>query len=318
MTNKAFHSFEHFEAAWKKEKVPMPDLYSFKQQITNGANGNQPTRFRAWLRPVPVAIAIMCISVLLFAGPQASALFSKFILHGHNGEAVLELGETSFERTEIDNKLLALYKPYQKDMDAIQKGLMPGGSALFLLTEAYQLDRHYYSLQNEHIYTDIHALVQAVDVSFRTPTVVPSGYRFSEGKVTYESEAVDPSIMEQWVREAANAELAYIVKPWPLTSKASAVDYEYSKLEYPVYSSLNVRMTEATGYTTASNFHYADTEIVFLEGGVEAVYQRAPFPSLTFVLSHDGNHFQYEVTGSNFTTEEDLFDFAKSLVPEAN
>lgn len=325
MKNKAFRTYDQFEAAWKAENIPTPNIqYSYVRALREGRSKKTIT---AWLRPLPIAIALLGIGVLLLAGTQVSALVSKYILHDRDGEAVLVFEETSLERTKIDEQIRAIYRKYRFIEADFERGLKPGETAIFLVPEAYQLDGSYTVLHNRNeTFTDMQTLTQAADISFGTPAYIPPGYQFEEGAIDYQIEGVNRGDLNQLAQEAIDADLPYIMKPWSVTFKTGMIIYNYLKKEYTnndnlIYSNLSVAITEATGYTSVSSLQHEDIEIVDLGEGTEAIYEPS-MQVLTFVLSHGGNKLQYRVASDTLDgyemPKEELFKFAQSLVPASD
>ncbi|OBR68898.1 hypothetical protein A7K91_25790 [Paenibacillus oryzae] len=310
--NKVFRTFDQFERAWKAENIPTPELQHSYAQILRTAGGKKTNL--SWLRPLPIAVAILGIGVLLLAGTQVSALVSKYILYDRDGEAVLVYDETSVEQSKIDEQIRAIYMPFFDTMEQIKRGLGAEETAIFLVPEAYKLNGSYYTLQQDNNFTDINTLSQAADTDFSLPAYIPSGYQFTEGTISYSINEMDRDLLKQWAVEASEAGLPYIVKNLPQTLKTERISYQYSKLEYPSYFSLRVSIDEATGYTSVDSLEHEETEVVDLGHGVEAIYEKA-LRSLTFVLTTDGNNYQYRVESSDATPEGELLKFAKSLIP---
>ncbi|MHA7965362.1 hypothetical protein ACX93W_14545 [Paenibacillus sp. CAU 1782] len=325
MKNTAFRTYDQFEAAWKAENIPTPNIqYGYVRALREGRSKKT---ISAWLRPLPIVMAILGLGVLFLAGTQVSALVSKYILHDRDGEAVLVYEETSLERTKIDEQLRAINRKYRFIEADFERALKPGETALFLVPEAYQLDGDYSVLHNRNeTFTDMQTLTQAADIDFGTPAYIPPGYQFEEGGIDYQIEGVDRNDLNQLAQEAIDAGLPYIIKPWSFHFETGMIRYNYMKevdtgKGYPIYSNLSVGITEATGYTSVGSLQHGDIEIVDLGDGTEAIYEPS-MKMLTFVLSHGGNKLQYTVSSGTLDgyemPKEELFKFAQSLVPTSD
>lgn len=314
MKNKVFLTFEQFEEAWRAESIPMPDVQHSYTRIMRPAGGKK--NIRPWLRPIPVSIGILCLSFLLFAGTNVSAIFLKYILHDDKGEAVFEYVQSSPEQLEIDKEIREMVTVYKNDMEAVEEGLSSGEATLFFITEAYRLDGYYFPLQKNEEFKELESLVQATDTSFRLPDALPQNYSFLSGEIIYETQRIDPSWLDQLYEEASSANLPYLVEPLKLTKKAQSIILNYSDESHPGIPFLSLLISQSTGSTSTSDIRSDATEIVQVEG-MEAIYEQ-PFHKLTFVLEHNGVKLDYSVSGSQSSTKEDLLLLAKSLLSESH
>lgn len=308
MNKPAFHTYEQFEEAWRKEPVPKPDVQSLKMGLTMYKKKN--TGVSRLLRPVPISIIVLCICVIFVSGSHTYALLSKYILHDSEKNTIFEYTQSSSERVETDYKIEKIISRYKSKMSEVKHSLQPGEAVIFLIAEAYQMDGHFFPLQKDIVITDLEQIKSAPPLNFEPPEQIHPSYRFSKGTIRYETAGVEREQLEQWYAKSIDSNLAYLVEPVKLTDQVDQVELSYVNEEHPEFAALNVLINESTGLMSSSNLD-PQAEVITIDGR-EVIYEPNQY-LLTFVLQQGDTQLQFIVLGNSLMTKQDYIHAVESL-----
>ncbi|REE78562.1 hypothetical protein A8990_12636 [Paenibacillus taihuensis] len=309
MKKPAFHTYEQFEEAWKKESVPKPDVQSIKMSLLLRKKKNYG--ISRWLRPIPVSIVVLCICLIFVSGSHTYALLSKFILHDAQKNATFEYKQSSSERVEIDRKIESILSQYRSKMSEVADSLKLGEAVVFLIAEAYRIDGHYFPLQKDMVVTNIEQMKSPPLLKFKPPAKISPSYRFSKGTIHNKIAQVEHEQLEQWFAKSVDSNLAYLVEPVKLTDQVEWGEFSYVDEDNSDSPVLSVYMTESAGSMSTSNLD-EQAEIINI-GGSEVIYE-PNHCSLTFVLQQDDTELQYTVLGNSLMTKQDFIQAVESLI----
>ncbi|MBO7745090.1 hypothetical protein I8J29_12845 [Paenibacillus sp. MWE-103] len=307
MNKRPFHTYEQFEEAWKNEPVPRPRL--IKADIWH-KNSDYPITPRR-LKPLMVAAVLLCIAAIVASGPRAYAVFSRFILHDSNNNAIFEYKQSSSDRVTTDRKIEGILSRYTSKIAEAERSLKSGEAAVFFIAEAYRIDGHYFPLQQDASFTDIKQMRSRIPATFMAPSEIIPSYGLSEGTIRYKTAPVEHTALEQWDAEAQASDRPYLIKPLKLTDQVERVHFSYvdkSRSNLPIIS---VNVTESTGFTSTSNLD--DQAEIIDSNGTEAIYEPGQ-RTLTFALQRDETMLQYTVLGNGFMTKKDFILAAERLI----